>query len=808
MIRKPKGPRALLRLETLEDRLCPSTTASGALLAQPDATTQAQVSRAYGRLPLSFEANQGQVDSQVNFFSRGNGYSLFLTPTEALLNLSQESGTRGQESGNHLLEMQLVGSNPDAKPVGLDQLPSVSNYLIGDDPSQWHTNVPNFAKVAYQNVYPGVDLVYYGNNQQHLEYDFVLAPGANPNAIHLAFQGAQGMTVDVQGNLVLKASGGDMVEQAPVVYQTINGVRQAVAGQYVLEGNRQVGFRVGAYDATQPLVIDPTYALVYSTYLGGVGGSEGLGIAVDSSGNAYVTGEAGNGLPTQNAFQGKYGGGVLDAFVTKLNATGTGLIYSTYLGGSSDDAATGIALDSSGNVYITGATASTNFPITNAFQPSNHGGKNGWDLFVAKLNANGSGLLYSTYLGGSADEVNYQYAIATDNSGNAYVSGSTPSTDFPTTAGAYQTTFSGTSVDGFVTKLNTTLAGTQSLVYSTYLGSIGANGIAVDNQGNAYVGESVYGGDSVTELNSAGSALVYSSLAPDYINAVAVDAAGDAYATGSAGRQGIFVTKLDPAGGQLYSFFFDVGNGSTDYPNAVAVDSVGHAYVTGVTYSSTFPTVNAFQPALAGRADAFVTEIDFTQVGTASLVYSSYLGGSDLDKGYGIAVDSGGNAYVTGFTFSRNFPTTSGAYQTQFPGKSSRNAVSCAFVTKIDPPADQTIGSTKDTAPAPLASASMRALPAPAQPGEVNMNKRELAALLIGRGKEAYLMPRTPTLSSQDLPNRIDPDSVRISKPEEHDHRLSNALVHLWTPLTSAEMLDAVFARGDWLLDPFMADLA
>src|SRR5262249_47276994 len=257
MIRKLKSMSAFLCVEALEDRLCPSSVALDARLAQADASTQAQVSRGYGQLPLSFEANQGQVDSQVNFLSRGNGYSLFLTPTEAVLGLAGRASKPSSGTASDVLTMQLVGSNPAAQSVGLDQLPGVSNYLIGDDPSQWHTNVPNYAKVAYQNVYPGVNLIYYGNNQQHLEYDFVLAPGANPSAIPLSFQGTEGMTLDAQGNLVLKTSGGDIVEQAPVVYQIINGVRQEVAGQYVQEGNGQVGFRLGAYDATRPLVIDP-----------------------------------------------------------------------------------------------------------------------------------------------------------------------------------------------------------------------------------------------------------------------------------------------------------------------------------------------------------------------------------------------------------------------------------------------------------------------------------------------------------------------------------------------------------------------
>jgi hypothetical protein len=727
----------------LEDRTVPSSA----------------VQAAYGRLPLSFEANQGQTDAHVNFLSRGQGYSLFLTPTQAVLDTSQSS------AGN-VLSMQLLGSDPAAHALGLEQLPGVSNYLIGNDPSQWHTNIPNYARVEYQNVYPGIDLVYYGNNQQHLEYDFVLAPGANPNAIQLSFQGTQGMTVDSQGNLVLHTAGGDVVEQAPVLYQASNGVRQSVSGHYVLESNSQVGFQVGAYDPTRPLIIDPTYSLVYSTYLGVKGSSSGAAIAVDGSGDAYVTGTTtSTNFPTSNPWQASNAGGQ-DVFVTKLNATGTGLVYSTYLGGSGDDLGLGIALDSSGNAYITGDTHSSNFPTLNAFQPVYPGGA--MDGFVSKFNATG-GLVYSTYLGGSGGAG--IGGIAVDTSGNAYVSGATSSKDFPTTAGAFQTSLATLPIggaDGFVVKLN---ASGSALVYSTYLGGAtygsSQNAIAVDTAGEAYVtgfGSGDYPITSnafqtsivstsatvVSKLNATGSGLLYSTFlgastgsALDQGLGIAVDAAGDAYVTGETGStvfpikngfqttfggniRDAFVSVLNPAASGAASLLYSsyLGGSSDDQGNAIAVDSSGKAYATGYTYSANFPTANAFQPTFGGYTDAFVTAVNPALTGAASLVYSSYLGGNNADSGAGIAVDTSGNAYVTGSTRSKDFPTTKkAAFQTTLSGDND------AFVTKIDPPATITgslgIDTGEDTR---LAAASAVRQPAS------DMELVPVASSLVGTG--------------------------------------------------------------------------
>jgi hypothetical protein len=327
------------------------------------------VAAAYGQIPLSFEANQGQADPAVQFLSRGSGYALFLTSHEAVISLRRPITTAPAASSaatqaapiEDVLQLQLVGANPAPHAAGLDQLTGTSNYFVGSDLSKWRTNVTTYGKVEYQDVYPGIDLVYYGNQRQ-LEYDFVVAPGVNPGVIRLSFQGAQNLTLDSQGNLVLHTSGGDVVEHTPVVYQEEAGGRQPVDGHYLLLGGNRVGFQVGPYDTSKPLIIDPV--LSYSTYLGGSVNDLGYGIAVDASGNAYVTGytDSLNFPTTSGDVQGTYGGGAQDAFVAKLNSAGTALLYSTYLGGSSDDYGFGIAVDLSGNAYVTGATRSSNFP--------------------------------------------------------------------------------------------------------------------------------------------------------------------------------------------------------------------------------------------------------------------------------------------------------------------------------------------------------------------------------------------------------------------------------------------------------------
>ena len=641
---------------------------------------QPAIEVAYGNLPLSFEPNQGQTNSQVEFLSRGRVYTLFLTATEAVLSLRKPAAAKTNETEDSgyttgaVLRMRLVGANPSPRVSGLKQLPGRSNYFLGDDPGEWRTNVPTYAKVQYEDVYPGVDLVYYGNQRQ-LEYDLIVAPGTDPEAIHLAFEGADKLEIDAQGDLELHTAAGQVRLHKPLVYQETNGIRQEISAAYVLNGERQVGFEVGTYDDDKPLIIDPV--LSYSTYLGGNGVDRGFSIAVDGAGNTYVTGGTNStNFPTLNPFQAVFPGGPVDAFVTKLNAAGSALVYSTYLGGGGDDRGFDIAVDASGNAYVTGQTDSTDFPRIVPIQVVN-GGLD--DVFVTKLNAAGNDLVYSTYLGGSSSD--FGFGIAVDASGDAYVTGQTSSTNFPTAVPIQFT--NGALADAFVAKLN---AAGNVLLYSTYLGGNGNDcgfRIAVDASGSAYVfGDTTstnfptanplqparngVADAFVTKLNASANAFVYST----YLGGngtelgfdIAVDASGNAYLTGLTdssdfpmaspiqpafgGELDAFVTKLNATGGALvYSTY--LGGSFTDAGLAIAVDASGNAYVAGLTDSSDFPTAVPIQPANGGGDDAFVTKLN--AAGNA-LVYSTYLGGGSADSAVAIALDASGNAFVTGNT--------------------------------------------------------------------------------------------------------------------------------------------------------------
>lgn len=675
---------------------------------------KARLQEAYGKLPLSFEANQGQTDSQVKFISRRPGSSLFLTPTEAMLTLAylpaNAAGSPAQAQQT-VLHMRLQGSNPRPSLSGVDELPGRINYFIGSDPTKWRTNVHTYSKVQYQDIYPGIDMIYYGNQRQ-LEYDFVVRPGADPKPITLDFQGADLLEIDSHGDLVLHTTAGAIRQRKPMIYQEVHGVQREVPGGYVLKGKHQVGFQVGPYDTRRPLVIDPT--LFYSTYLGGSGDDDSGGIGVDSSGNAYVTGTTTSlNFPTSGASQTTLNG-VQDVFVTKLNPTGSALVYSTYLGGSGNEQGRGIAVDASGNAYVTGITKSSNFPTTPGAFKTTLGSAfdNG---FVTKLDPTGSMLVYSTYLGGSS--VDWIFAIAIDTSGNAYVTGKASSGDFPTTSGVFEPVMLGSGGSAFVTKLNSP---GSALAYSTFLDAVGNSsvgiGIAVDSSGNAYVTgsttsgtypttpgafQTTFGGGGndtfVTKLSPTGSALVYSTLlgggGSDNVQAIAVDGSGNAFVTGVTnslnfpttagalqtaigGSSDVFVTKVNATGtGLAYSTY--LGGNGPDTSFSIAVDASDNAYVTGVTGSNNFPvTPGAIQSISAGGDDVFVAMLNPAGSG---LVYSTYLGGiSNNDIGHGIAVDQFANAYVTGLTLSPNFPTTPGAFQTAFAGGASD-----VFIVKI-----------------------------------------------------------------------------------------------------------------------------
>jgi len=346
--------------------------------------TEYQVLEAYGKIPLIFELNHGQTDSQVKFLSRSDGNTVFFTQDKAVMSLvsftPQTSADEISSKQFTIIEMRMVDANPSTKIVGLEELPGKSNYFIGNDPQKWHTDIPNYAKIQYSNVYSGIDLIYYGNQRQ-LEYDFVVSPGADPANILIEFDGAKKLSLDEDANLIIDTIDDKIVQHAPTIYQEINGIKQIIKGGYILHDKNHVGFQVSSYDTALPLVIDPM--LSYSTYLGGALDDHVNAIAVDSSGNAYVTGSTrSTDFPTTNPIQGSFGGGFDDAFVTKINAAGDAHVYSTYLGGTSNDNAFGIDVDSSGNAYVVGFTTSTNFPTTNPIQVSNAGLR---DAFVTKI---------------------------------------------------------------------------------------------------------------------------------------------------------------------------------------------------------------------------------------------------------------------------------------------------------------------------------------------------------------------------------------------------------------------------------------
>ncbi len=620
----------------------------------------------WSNIPLSFEPNTGQASAQVRYLARSSSCTLYLASGETVLAGPNQSPLR----------TKLSGANPAAAIAGEVPQDSSSNYFIGNDPAQWHTAVPNFARVRYAGVYPGIDLVYYAKDG-NLEYDWILSPGADPRKIRMVFESADQLRIDKRGDLVIRAGGVEYRHKKPLIYQDVEGKRALVAGGWTLHGN--VGsFHLGAYDRRKELVIDPP--LIYSSYYGGTGADYAYAVAVDSIGNTYVAGGTGSA-----GFNIK---GTEDAFVLKLSPSGSKL-FSAFLGGGAADEARGVSVDVQGHVYVTGNTGSLDFPTKGAIQTKMAGSG---DVFVAELNPAGSSLLYATYLGGSG--IDTASAIAIDSAGNAYVVGSTFSTDFPTKA-AFQGA-RGAQEDAFVTKVNPT--GTD-WVYSTYLGGNNVdqgNAIAVDAAGSAYVTgytastnfplESSFRGSNdasvdafVTKINPAGSALVYSTYlggsATDYGTAIAVDSSGSAYVTGivtsddfplanaidnklgSHAVDDVFVTKFNPSGSALvYSTY--LGGGSADDPYALALDQAGNVYITGRTNSSDFPLTNPIQTTRTAF-DMFVTEIN--AAGSARL-FSTFIGGSGSESGRGIAVDRLGNIHIAGEGTSTDFPVK-GAFQ-------------------------------------------------------------------------------------------------------------------------------------------------
>lgn len=732
----------------------------------------------FGVRPLAFEPNVGQADSEVKCLARGPGYQLFLAGTEAVMVLNSrtardsrpgvpppgfgvrqpsaalwdgstfgadrvtladsnppQSGaaaphsrtlSRGSDAlvsvaasadsrGPGVLRMRLVDANNSPPVQGEVELTGKVNYFIGNDPNRWRTNIPTFAKVQYRDVYPGTDLVYYGNQEGRLEYDFVLAPGADPDLIALEFEGADRIELDGTGDLVAWVGGRPVRWQKPVVYQEFEGQRHEVAGAYRLNktfvsyhAKAQFGFELAAYDRSQSLVIDPV--LVHSTYLGG-GGKENKygesGIAVDGEGNAYVTGSTASlDFPTKAAISSTFAGRADDAFVSKFSPVGE-LLFSTYLGGSLGDGGFGtsyegedrgicVAIDPNGVCYVAGSTLSTNFPLLNPLQAA-HGGR--YDTFITALNPDGSELLFSSYLGGERNDE--PEGVAVNRSGDLYMVGYTSSTNFPT-QNALQSMISDTINgiqygDGYITKLE---AGGKRLLYSTYYGTFAGNDyvqdVVVDENDNAiFAGTAAY--ESGVDLFYAkikpdGSELLYASSfggsSFELDARIALSRNGRFVLAGSTASPDLpalnaphdlsfsdgFVAQFNDGDGSFISAVY-LGGSCHEYPSSVAVDHAGDIYVVGHTCSTDFPTQDALQAILSGTGNGFLTKFRSDDL---SIAFSTYIGGMGLDTPGKMAIDSSGSILIAGSTTSTSGFPLANPFQPSLGGDQD------AFVTKIN----------------------------------------------------------------------------------------------------------------------------
>jgi hypothetical protein len=696
-----------------------------------------QLQEAYGKLPLYFIHNQGQVDERVQFYTQGGGGAFFFTRQGVVLSLARGVGESNQprpsgprpplarQGPRAVVQLQPVGMGPGVVVAAAAPQAGKVNYFIGNNSQKWCTGVSIYGAVVYREAYPGIDLKFYGNGRQ-LEYDLIVRPGADLARATFRYQGIKGLTITRGGDLAVQMpDGGTLLQKKPVVYQEIAGRRVAREGKFKILDNPApdtYGFEVAAYDPRYPLIIDP--ALEYATYLGGSFWDVGGGIAVDGEGCAYVTGYTYSGdFPSTDNLIPAGARPTSLVFVTKVNPGGTGLRYSTFVGGDQDSYGNAIAVDSLGCAHVAGGTMAANFPLMNPCQPAYGGGY--WDAFVFKLNDGGNGLVYSTFLGGSDLDIGRGIAVQ----GNeVYVTGKTFSTDFPTTNASKD----GGGGDAFVARLS--FDGTSlSLGYSTYLGGSGddaGNGIAVDGGGHAYVAGATNSKNFPTTFK-AGRTGDYDAFVAkfdgtgarqysvrlgggkyDVGEAVAVDGSGNAYVTGytystdfpssgalqaagaaagqaaaggtkkasAAGKGGgsqtstdAFVTKIN-AGGTGWVYSVRLGGSSNDYGYGIAVNAAGCAYVTGGTLSADFPLVLPLAGKGGGR-DVFVTKLN--SGGTAAL-FSTYLSGNDDEEGFAIAVDANGNAYVTGYTYSTDFHTD-GSYQIENKG------IYDAFVAKIGP---------------------------------------------------------------------------------------------------------------------------
>jgi Beta-propeller repeat len=690
-------------------------------------TSQAELWRHYGDIPLCFEPNQGQLSGDVQFLSRVPGFTVLLRDQEV------EFMASGEQSGSNpsIVRMQFIASRLVEKPIALDRQQGVTNYLKGNSPSAWLTQIPNFSRVAYMGVYPGVDVFFYGDHRQ-IEHDFVISPGADYRQIRVRLDGAQRLVLRADGSLALATSAGDLIFKAPQIYQYKNDRKVAIAGRYSLRAPDEFGFELGKYDRTRPLVIDPV--LAYSTYLAGSSVDVGTAIAVDQAGSAYVTGYTFSpDFPVQNPEQGSCSNSCSapDVFVTKFNPTGSALIYSTYVGGSSYDQGSSIAVDSQGNALVVGSTSSYDFPQKNGLpvvlSTDTHG-------FAFSLNAAGSAFNFSTYLGGIGSDL--ATGVAADSAGNVYVSGYTSSVNFPVSPGnQIGPPPANVTNDVFLTKI----APSGGLLSSTLIGGLTSNwpgtfayttfpvSVVVNPQGQASLAGNALDGFPTTAgsfqpnypgsgstagfvalLNASGSAFLSATYlggtGGDNSSGVAINALGNVYITGSTSSsdfpttpgafqttklgsgQAAFVSEMDSTLSKLiYSSY--VGATQSDYENAtatsIALDAQGNTYIAGYTNAPSFPLVNALLGTLPqsiyGNANAaFLSVLDPSG---SALTFSTFLSGSVTASGAGVALDSSANPYITGYTSDPDFPTTASSFQPAIP--TSPYPVQHAFVTEF-----------------------------------------------------------------------------------------------------------------------------
>jgi len=648
---------------------------------------------------LVFEENRGQASSPVRFLSRGNGHSFLLLDTEAVLTFADPSLK---------VRMKLIGQNSQSRIEGVGPQRSVTNYFSGNDSAQWITGVPHFARVRYKEVYAGIDVVYYGSERE-LEYDFEVKPFADPSTISIEFQGTQNVGISPEGDLVLNTSGGEIRHRRPVAYQLRDNSKQPVEARFVLYDGR-VGFELGSYDRALPLTIDPT--LVWSSYLGGTGDDQGNDVTVDSSGNVYIVGYTQTVTPTDGTepppvitLQPEEGKS-FEAFITKLDPSGA-ILFKTYFGGTGVDEAHSVALDAVGNIYVTGYTTSTDFPTVNPFQANMAGVQ---DAYVLKMNSSGDVIQFASYLGGSRSDRGY--GIDVDGFGNAFIVGDTTSnTNFPVTSNAFQSRFGGGLGDAFITKITPA----NTVGFSTYFGGIGwdrSYDVELDSEGNiVLVGFTTSGfpttsnalyrtfrGGSydgfVAKMNNAGTSLVFSTYfggnGDDEVVRLALDQNNNIHFTGyttsqdfplknpaqifQAGAFDAFVVKLH-SDGQDADFSTYIGGEDTEGGVSIAVDNAGFVYVAGFTNSIQFYAINAIGGFLRGLRDGFLLKI---APDASFVVYSTYIGGFGLEGATAVAVDSAGNAYVTGYTSSTDFPVVTNAFQ---PAKAGSQD---AFIIKVN----------------------------------------------------------------------------------------------------------------------------